>query len=152
MTGLTPAVSSGAPAAATGTSARRRSRAARSLVGGFYLFTGGVHLGIVAAGTGFYRHFADGALFPFVRDRWADVFMAAPAFWGLCLMAGEIVLGTLLLLGGRWAKAGWLGVIAFQVLLVLFGVGFLVWSVPALLVLSILAVRDWPRLSDRSAR
>ena len=35
--------------------------------------------------------------------------MAGPAFWGLCLLAGEIALGTLLLLGGRWAKVGWLG-------------------------------------------
>jgi hypothetical protein len=150
MTSLTPAVSPGAPTAATGTSRRHRSRAARSLVGGLFLVTGGVHLGIVAADTELYRHFADDALFPFVRDRWADVFMAGPALWGLCLMAGEIGLGTLLLLGGRWAKVGWLGVIAFQVLLVLFGVGFLPWSVPALLVFSVLAVRDWPRLSPRS--
>lgn len=138
-----------APTAPTASGTRPPSRAARSLVGGLYLVTGGVHLGIVAADTGFYRHFADDAL-PFVRDRWADVFMAAPVFWGLCLAVGEIVLGTLLLLGGRWAKAGWLGVIAFNVLLLLFGVGFLLWVLPALVVLTVLAVRDWPRLSPRS--
>ena len=50
----------------------------------------------------------------------------------------------------RWAKVGWLGVIAFHVLLVLFGVGFLLWALPALGVLTVLAVRDWPRLSPRS--
>jgi hypothetical protein len=119
-------------------------------VGGLYLVTGGVHLGIVAADPGAYRHFADGALVPFVRDGWADVFRAAPAFWGLCLMAGEIGLGVLLLLGGAWAKAGWTGVIAFHLLLVLFGSGFLLWSVPMLCLLTVLAVRDWPRLSSRS--
>lgn len=130
--------------------AATRPRVGGSLVGGLYLVTGGVHLGIVAADTGVYRHFADDAV-PFVRDRWADVFMATPTFWGLCLMAGEIGLGTLLLLGGRWAKAGWTGVIAFHVLLLLFGTGFLLWSVPALCLLAVLAVRDWPRLSSRSA-
>ena len=134
------------PAPVAGT----RPRVGGSLVGGLYLVTGGVHLGIVAADPGVYRHFADNALVPFVRDRWADVFMAAPTFWGLSLMAGEIGLGTLLLLGGRWAKAGWTGVIAFHVLLVLFGIGFLLWSIPMLCLVGVLAVRDWPRLSSRS--
>lgn len=124
-----------------------RRHPARAVVGGFYLFTGGVHLGIVAAGTGFYRHFADQALVPFVHDRWVDVFMPHASFWGLCLMLGETMLGILLFLGGRWAKVGWVGVIAFNVLLVLFGWGFLLWSVPAVGVLTFLAVRDWPRLS-----
>ena len=41
--------------------------------------------------------------------------------------------------------------IAFHVLLILFGIGFLLWSVPALCLLGVLAVRDWPRLSSRSA-
>lgn len=158
MTSVTPAVPSEpvpvtgpttTPASTAAPVRRPPSRAARSLVGGLFLVTGGVHLGIVAADTGAYRHFADDALFPFVRDRWADVFMAAPVFWGLCLTVGEIALGTLLLLGGRWAKVGWIGVIVFNVLLVLFGVGFLLWVLPALGVLTVLAVRDWPRLSPR---
>lgn len=63
------------------------ARLGRSVVGGFFLSMGGVHLGIVAADTGFYRHFADGALFSFVRHGWADVF----GFWlwsvpALCLL------------------------------------------------------------------
>jgi hypothetical protein len=124
-----------------------RHHLGRSVVGGFYLFTGGVHLGIVAADTGFYRHFADHALVPFVHDRWTDVFMPDASFWGLCLMFGETTLGILLLLGGRWAKIGWSGVIAFNALLMLFGWGFFLWSVPALGALTLLAMRDWPRLS-----
>lgn len=124
-----------------------RRHPARSVVGGCYLFTGGVHLGIVAADTGFYRDFADNALVPFVHDRWSDVFMPDASFWGLCLMFGETVLGILLFLGGRWAKVGWSGVIAFNALLMLFGWGFFLWSVPAVALLTFLAVRDWPRLS-----
>lgn len=127
-----------------------RRHVGRCVVGGFYLFTGGVHLGIVAADTNFYRPFAEDALLPFVRDGWSDVFMAHPGFWGLCLVVGETLLGVLLLLGGGWAKVGWSGVIAFNVLLMLFGLGFFFWSVPVLAVLVILAAKDWPHLSRRS--
>jgi hypothetical protein len=48
------------------------------LIGGSYLSMGGVHLGIVAADPELYRPFADQALFAFVRDGWADIFMAHP--------------------------------------------------------------------------
>jgi hypothetical protein len=126
----------------------------RWVVGGFFLSTGGVHLGIVASSTAFYRHFADGALFPFVRDGWSGVFMAAPVVWGLCLFVGETLLGVLLLSGGTWARIGWVGVITFHVLLMLFGFGFWLWSLPALAILVPLAWADWPYLTggpdDRS--
>jgi hypothetical protein len=131
------------------TADRRRTlgRRGRLAVGCFFLWTGGVHVGIVAAGTGFYRPFADHALLAFVRDGWAHVFMAAPTFFGLSLFAGETLLGLLLLSGGSRAEVGWVGVIAFHVLLMLFGVGFWVWSLPALAVLVLLARADWPSLS-----
>ena len=131
--------------------AQRRTRPGlgRRSVGGFFLFTGGIHLGIVAADTEFYRSFADGALFGFVRTGWADVFMADPAFWGLMMVLGEATLGVLLLAGGRAARVGWLGVIAFHLLLMLFGFGFWVWCLPALAVLGTLARRDWPTLARR---
>jgi hypothetical protein len=126
-------------------------RLARTVVGGFYLSMGGVHLGIVAADPRFYRPFADAALFHFVRDGWADIFMAAPVFWGLCMVAGETTLGILLLMGGRAAKLGWAGVIAFHLLLMLFGWGIWAWCLPALAVLVSLASRDWPRLTRLEA-
>jgi hypothetical protein len=133
---------------------RRRApgRRGRLAVGGFFLWTGGVHVGIVAAGTDFYRHFADHALLAFVRDGWAHVFMAEPTFFGLGLFAGETLLGALLLTGGTRARVGWVGVIAFHLLLMLFGVGFWVWSVPALAVLVPLARADWPSLSSGRSR
>lgn len=124
----------------------------RRAVGCFFLFTGGVHLGMVAADTEVYRHFADGAL-PLVRDAWSDVFMAHAATWALLVMAGELTMGLLLLVGGPVAKVGWAGVIAFHVALLLFGWGFWLWSVPALVFLVWAARRDWPALSaDRPLR
>lgn len=120
----------------------------RRAVGGFYLFTAGIHLGIVAADPRFYGPFADGGLFGFVREGWADIVMANPSSWGLLAMLGELTLAVLLLVGGRAAKLGWAGVIVFHVLLMLFGFGFWLWSVPALAVLVPLAVRDWPSLSE----
>lgn len=139
---MTAPVSTGRAARTEGPLARR----GRLVVGGFYLVTGGTHLGIVAAGTSFYRHFAGGALFSFVRDGWSHVFMAAPVFWGLCLFLGEVAFGTMLLLGGRWARVGWVCVIAFHALLMLFGFGIWLWALPALALLVPLARADWPFL------
>ena len=131
-------------ALARGRSDARRPRRAweRSLVGCFFVMMAGVHLGLVAADPGVYRHFADEALFGFVRSGWREVFMADPAFWGLCVMAGELMLGALLLVGGRAATVGWVGVLTFHVLLMLFGPGFWLWSVPAVVLLLFLARRD----------
>lgn len=111
---------------------RRRPRLTRRVVGGFYLSMGGVHLGIVAANPAFYAPFAHSAHFEFVRSGWSQIFMANPAVWGLALAAGETTLGLFLLTGGKWARIGWAGVIAFHLLLMLFGWGVWLWSVPAL--------------------
>lgn len=121
---------------------RARVDRARRLVGAFFVVCGGVHLGIVAADPQLYRGFADGALSSFVRDGWAEVFMAHPALWGLAVAVGETTLGVLLLRGGRRARIGWLGLIAFHVALMLFGWGFWLWSLPALALLVPLAVAD----------
>jgi hypothetical protein len=122
---------------------RPRGALARKVVGGFYLFTGGVHLGIVAADPEFYRHFADRALFDFVSSGWQNIFMAHPAAWGLVTAAGETALGLLLLRGGRSAKLGWAGVVAFHLALMIFGWGLWVWCVPALAFLILIAGRGW---------
>ena len=120
------------------------------VVGGFYLVMGGVHLGLVAADPETYRHFADAGLFAFVRDGWQEIFMAHPEVFGMMLMAGEIVLGILLLHGGRAATIGWAGVIVFHLLLMLFGFGVWAWCLPAVALLTYLARRDtttpWARI------
>ena len=68
--------------------------------------------------------------------------MAHPAVWCLLLAAGELLIGTLLMVGGRAARWGWGGAIGFHVLLMLFGFGFWLWSVPALVALVVLARND----------
>jgi hypothetical protein len=114
----------------------------RRLVGGFFLVMGGVHLGLVAADPQVYEHFADNGLFPFVRTGWQTIVMAAPSFYGLLLMAAEVAAGTLLLVGGRAARAGWAAVITFHVLLMVFGWWIWAWCLPALALLAWLAARD----------
>jgi hypothetical protein len=126
----------------------RRRHWGGPVVGGFYLSMGGVHIGLVAADTGVYRDFADAALFGFVGDGWQHIFMAQPAVFGLLLAAGEILLGVLLLCGGRAATVGWIGVIAFHVLLMLFGFGIWMWCIPALTLLVYLARHDDSRATS----
>ena len=114
----------------------------RKSVGCFYLFTAGIHVGIVAADTELYRTFADGALLGAVRSGWDAVFMAHPTFWGLALAGGELTLGLLLLAGGRWARVGWAGVIAFHLALMLFGWWAWVWCLPALVLVAAAATAE----------
>ena len=116
----------------------------RHLVGGFFLTTAGINVGIVVADPETYRHFADGAYLDFVRRLWDDVVMVHPSFWGLLLAAGELVLGWLLLASGRAARVGWVGVIAFHLLLMMFGPGIWVWCIPALVGMFAAARADWP--------
>lgn len=126
--------------------ARRGLDWPRKIVGGFFLYTGGIHLGIVAANANIYAPFAQEALFPFIEDAWQTIVMGNPSAWGLVLSLGEASLGVLLLLGGKWAKAGWAGVIAFHLALMLFGWGFWLWSVPALAFLIPSALAYWRRV------
>jgi hypothetical protein len=127
--------------APVGTSGRGVLRAA--WVGAFFVWTAGIHVGIVAADTSFYRHFADGALVPGVQEVWRTVFLADPVAWGLATAAGEAALGLLLLFGSRGARLlGWSGVIGFHVALMVFGWGFWVWSLPALALLVPAALQD----------
>jgi hypothetical protein len=124
------------------------SERARHIVGGFFLTMAGVNVGIVVADPQTYRHFADGAYLDFVTRQWNDIVMTNPSFWGLLLATGELVLGVLLLSGGTAARIGWVGVIVFHVLLMLFGPGTWLWCVPVLAALVPAAVADWPLLAQ----
>ena len=123
-----------------------RARTIRRFVGGFYWVMGGINAGIVFAEPHAYQHFADSAYLDLVTQQWNDIVMANPSLWGLLLACGEIVLGTLLLHGGRAARIGWVGVVAFHVLLMLFGPGIWLWCLPALAVLVPAARADWRQL------
>ena len=113
-------------------------------VGWFFLWTSGIHVGIVAADPGLYRHFADGALVPGLTGAWRSVYMGRAAMSGLVVASGEAGLALLLLLGARrWRRLGWVGAVAFHLVLMLFGWGFWLWSVPALALLLRAAESDW---------
>ncbi len=118
------------------------------MVGWFFLWPSGIHVGIAAADPSIYQHFADAAVMVWGEHGWNEIFMANPRVWGLALSVGELTLGLLLLRGGQWAKIRWIGVIGFHVALVLFGFGFLIWPLPAVAVLVPAAWRDWPRLTS----
>lgn len=124
------------------------ARRIRQFVGGFYLTMAGINAGIVFADPKTNQHFADGAYLNFVDQQWNDTVMANPSLWGLLLAGGEILLGALLLYGGTAARVGWLGVLAFHVLLMLFGPGIWLWCIPALAVLIPAARADWPQLAN----
>ncbi|MFM1722328.1 hypothetical protein ABEU20_000882 [Rhodococcus sp. PAM 2766] len=123
----------------------------RRLVGGLFVFTAGIHVGIVAADAELYRAFADQSYLPWVRTAWRDVFMAHPAAWGLVVAAGELTIGVLILAGGRRTRIGLIGAIAFHVALMLFCWGYWMWSVPMLVPLGYLlsTSEDRPRLADQ---
>lgn len=124
----------------------RRPPRATTVVGALYLVAAGSHVGLVSADPSVYGSFAERGLFAFVRSGWADVVMASPRPWIYALAAGEATLGALLLSGGRAARVGWVGVLAFHALLLLFGWGFWLYAVPAGALLGWLARRDWARL------
>jgi hypothetical protein len=130
------------PAAARSTRAGRRPLG-RHAVGGLYLFTAGVHVGLVGADPQAYAGFADAALVPGLRTAWDEVFLAHPAAWGLATAALELAIALLLLLGrGHWRSLGWVLVIGFHVALMAFGWGFWLWSVPFLALFGPAAVDD----------
>jgi hypothetical protein len=136
-------------------SARGVARTGRRAVGCLFLWTGGVHVGILSADPGAYRHFADDALFGFVRRGWADVFMAHPRLWALALAATQMTVGILLLTRGRAIAVGWAGVLLFDCLLLLFGFSYWLSAVPALVLASLLAWADafeWRPLRSRRRR
>jgi uncharacterized membrane protein YphA (DoxX/SURF4 family) len=82
--------------------------------------------------------FADGASTGFVRETWESVVVRHRTIFIGLLIAFEAVAGVLVLVGGRIRQAALVLLIAFNVALVSFGWGFLVWSVPLVLGLCLL--------------
>ena len=95
---------------------RRVARVGRLAFG--VMFAGGaaVHVAIVVTGTETYRHFADTAFIPFVKQAWVSVFMPHAALLGLLLAAFELAVGLLILAGGPKTRLGLLAAVAFHLL------------------------------------
>jgi len=85
-----------------------------------------------------YAKFADGAYVRFVRDTWRDVVVPHHHLWIALLIAFELAVGALALLGGRRTHLSYVAAIAFHVALLSFGWGFYLWSVPMVWALSVL--------------
>lgn len=85
-----------------------------------------VHVLNLVAGAD-YSGFADAAYFPWVTRAWENVVSPnAVALIGL-LAVFEAAVGVLALMGGRWTRLGYLGVIGFYAALWLFGWMETVW-------------------------
>jgi hypothetical protein len=111
------------------------ARVIRIAAGAVFLWSSGVHVGIVAADSDLYRDVADGAWLPGIRTAWADIFMAHSVFWGLMIALGEFAIGAALLTSGRWTRYGLAGAAGFHVGLMTLGWGYWLWSLPVLAIL-----------------
>jgi len=100
-----------------------------------------------------YSGFADGASTPFVREAWESLVVPHHGLFIGLLIGFEAVAGVLVLLEGPVRQAALLLLIGFNVALVSFGWGFLAWSVPMVVALSLLwrAGRDAGRAQQNRA-
>jgi hypothetical protein len=103
----------------------------------------GVNLAMLIEGST-YTKFASGSPIPFVRDTWESLVVPHHhVFIGL-LIAFEAAAGLAVLWRGRARTVSLAALIAFNVTLVVFGWGFLVWAVP-LVVSLVLLLRAGPK-------
>lgn len=118
----------------------RRSRRAYltgvAAVSALWVVGGGAANGYLLARGDDYSGFADGASTSFVRDTWESLVVPHhTAFIGL-LIAFEVVAGGLVLVEGPVRQTALLVLVAFNLALLSFGWGYLVWSVPMVLALT----------------
>jgi hypothetical protein len=95
-----------------------------------------------------YSGFADGASTSFVRETWESLVVPHHGLFIGLLIGFEAIAGALVLVGGAVRQWTLVVLIGFTVALVSFGWGFLIWSVPMVVALSLLwrAGRDAGRL------
>lgn len=108
-----------------------------------------VNSAFLLAGTD-YSGFAAGSPSPFVRETWESLVVPHhDVFIGL-LVAFELAVGVLVLVGGRATQVALLAAIGFHVALMSFGVGFWLWSVPMVAGFTLLLRAE--RRAQREAR
>lgn len=125
-------------AAARAPRSRSALYAGRAAVGALFIIGGAlVHVINLASGAN-YRTFADPALFGWVTSTWHSVLVPNHLLLIGLLALFEATVGVLALSGGRRTQLGYVGVIAFYLLLWLFGWIEVVWClvmVPPMLLL-----------------
>jgi hypothetical protein len=99
---------------------------------------------------GDYSGFADGASTSFVRETWESLVVPHHGLFIGLLIAFEAAAGVLVLVEGAVRQWALVLLIGFTVALVSFGWGFLIWSVPMVVALSLLwrAGRNAGRTED----
>ena len=113
-------------------------RAGRIVVGVLYLGAGAaVNVVFLLRGDD-YAKFADGSSIPFVRHTWRTLVVPDHHWFISALIAFELAVGVLALLGGRRTRLAYAAAIAFHVALLSFGWGFFLWSVPMVAALATL--------------
>jgi hypothetical protein len=113
-------------------------RLGRTGVGVLYVAAGAaVNAWFVLRGDD-YAEFARGSYLGFVRSTWASVVVPHHEMWIGLLVAFELAVGVLALVGGRATQVAYAAAIAFHVCLLAFGWGFFLWSVPMIVALATL--------------
>jgi hypothetical protein len=113
-------------------------RQGRRAVALLYLGAGaGVNAFMLGRGDD-YAEFADGAYVGFVRETWRRVVVPDHTAWIGLLIAFEVAVGVLALLGGWHTRLAYGAAIAFHVALLSFGWGFYLWSLPMIAALAAL--------------
>lgn len=101
-----------------------------------------------------YADFADPAHFSWVTDAWLDVVAPNEVFFIGLLALFEATVGVLTVLGGRWSQLGMSGVIAFYLVLWIFGWFETVWVIlmlPPMVLLLRAERRQVPTTTDTPA-
>jgi hypothetical protein len=114
------------------------------------LYVGRVALGVLFIGAGAlvnavylvtgidYGTFADGAHFAFVRNTWHTVVAPRQAVFITLLILYELVMGLLILSGGRRTELGLVAAIAMHLGLLVFGWVLTIWAVTMLVTFALL--------------
>jgi len=105
--------------------------AAGAAVNGYFLWRGDDYSG-----------FAAGASTAFVRDTWESVVVPHHGLFIGVLIAFEAAVGVLVLVEGPIRQAALLVLIGFNLALLSFGWGYLVWSIPMAVALTLLRRAD----------
>jgi hypothetical protein len=89
-----------------------------------------------------YSEFADGSYVAFVRDTWRSLVVPNHDVFISVLIAFELAVGILVLLGGRSTRVAYVAAIGFHIALLSFGWGFYLWSIPMLVALVTLLLAE----------
>lgn len=142
----------GATILACGVRARRSERALAwgcVAVGVLWVVAGAaVNAGVLILDSS-YSGFADGSPVAFVRDTWESLVVPNQGIFISLLVAFEGLAGALALVPGRPRQVALVALVAFNIALLSFGPGFLIWSVPVGTGL-VLLLRAERRRSGRS--